>query len=69
MERATIDRETFVRPSARPPGLRLRRRFPDVDALAGQVRQDVEDTRAWAATRILSDGAQNRRALLSLAAQ
>jgi hypothetical protein len=43
MERATIDRDTFVRPNARPT--------------AG-VRQDVEDTRAWAATRTLSDGAQ-----------
>ena len=38
--------------------LRLQRRFPDVDALIEQMRQDVEDTRAWAATRILSDGAQ-----------
>lgn len=38
--------------------LRLQRRFPDVDALIEQMRQDVEDTRAWAATRALSDGAQ-----------
>lgn len=35
--------------------LRLQRRFPDVDALIEQMRQDVEDTRAWAATRALSD--------------
>jgi len=37
--------------------LRLQRRFPDIDALIEQMRQDVEDTRAWAAARILSDGA------------
>ncbi len=38
--------------------LRLQRRFPDVGALVRQVRQDVADTRAWAATRVLSDGAR-----------
>jgi FAD synthase len=121
MERATIDRDTFVRPNARPSAgvpatliagtvtlgdgsacaatvsvgrrvtfygrngfrlveaylldfsgdlygqwvevrlcsrLRLQRRFPDVDALIEQMRQDVEDTRAWAAALTLSDGAQ-----------
>lgn len=36
--------------------LRLQRRFPDVGALIGQMRRDVADTRAWAATRVLSDG-------------
>ena len=38
--------------------LRRQRRFPDADALIDQMRQDVRDTRAWAATRILSDGAR-----------
>jgi FAD synthase len=39
--------------------LRLQRRFPDVDALIEQMRQDVEGTRAWAATSIVSDGARH----------
>jgi hypothetical protein len=98
MERATIDRDTFVRPNARPTaGVRAtliagtvtlahglayaatvsvgrrvtfygRNGFRPVEAIE-QIRHDVEDTRAWAATRTLSDGARNRRALLSLAAQ
>ena len=38
--------------------LRLQRRFPDASALIGQMRQDVADTRAWAATRGVRDGAR-----------
>jgi FAD synthase len=31
--------------------LRLQRRFPDADALIVQMRQDVKDTRSWAAAQ------------------
>ena len=37
--------------------LRLQRRFPDAGALVEQMRQDVADTRAWAAAGALSYGA------------
>jgi hypothetical protein len=57
MERATIDRDTFVRPNARPTaGVRAA-------LIAGTV------TLADGCDAHLSDGARNRRALLSLAAQ
>jgi hypothetical protein len=57
MERATIDRDTFVRPNARPTaGVRA-------TLIAGTV------TLADGCDAHLSDGARNRRALLSLAAQ
>jgi FAD synthase len=36
--------------------LRPQRRFPDADALIVQMRQDVKDTRSWAATRAFSAG-------------
>ena len=36
--------------------LRPQRRFPDADALIEQMRQDVNDTRAWAAARTFSAG-------------
>jgi FAD synthase len=36
--------------------LRPQRRFPDADALIEQMRQDVKDTRAWAAARSFSGG-------------
>jgi hypothetical protein len=36
--------------------LRRQRRFPDADALIAQMRQDVADTRTWAAAGLCRDG-------------